>query len=121
MEKEKKRYWERKHGFLSEFDIDARWILREQDDNNDPPKAWGSLRIVSHPDLKPGYLKAYVQFITSRRPRTEDEMKKAIEEYDMDIKELEVYSVDEHVTVDKIIHEAPKRQLEEIFDIKIFN
>lgn len=117
---EKERYWERKHGFISEFDIDARWILRESGDNNDPPKAWGSLRMVSHPNLRPGYLKAYVEFVTSRRPRTEEEMKNAIEQYDMDETELEVYSVDEHIITEKMIHEAPKRELEDIFGVKIF-
>ena len=74
------RFWDRVHGIMSEHDIDARWILRSTWDD----KAHGSLRIVSHPDLKPGYLKAYAAFVTSRRPKNSQEMEQSVEEYKME-------------------------------------
>lgn len=117
---ETKRYWERRHGFTSEFQIDARWILHEENDPHDPPKAWGSLRIVSFPNLRPGYLKAIATFVTARRPKTQKEIEQTIEDYQMEETELEVYSIDEHVTTQIMEHEAPKRDLEELFNVKIF-
>jgi hypothetical protein len=111
-----KRYWERIRGFTSENEIDARWILRQDGDH----RAWGSLRIVSHPDLRPGYLRSFCSFVTSRRPKTEEEIEKSIDDYQMDENELEVYSVNEHVVTQDISHEAPLRELEERYGVKIF-
>lgn len=116
----KDKYWERKPYVVSEFKIDAKWVLRKYDDKNDPPKAWGSLRIVSHPNLPPGYLRAISILVTSRRPKTQEEIEDALNEYQMSEDELEVYSIDEHLETVKFEHEAPKRELEELFDVKIF-
>lgn len=69
--------WERKQGYVSEFDIDARWILYYP--NDDRPH--GSLRIVSHPDLAPGYLKSFVSIVTKRWAKTKDELAKTLETY----------------------------------------
>jgi len=111
-----KRYWEKIRGFISENRVDARWILRQQNDDN----AYGSLRIVSHPDLQPGYLRAIFNLVTSRRPKTDEEIEASIEEYQMDVIELEIYSVDEHIVTEERIHEAPFQQLQEIFGVDIF-
>ena len=116
----KEKYWERRPYVASEFKIDARWIFREVDDPNDPPKAWGSLRIVSHPDLRPGYLKAYSSFVTSRRPKTEEEIEQTKDAYKMEDIELEVYSVDEHITTQDFELIDTKRNLEERFGVTIF-
>lgn len=117
---ETKRYWERLIGYASEHPIDSRYILRDPNDD----KAWGSLRVIGYDPkmgvLPPGYLRAYASFVTSRRPKTEQEILNSINEYQMESIELEVYSVDEHVVTDEMVHEAPKREIEEIFGIKIF-
>lgn len=111
-----KRYWERVRGFISENEVDARWILRQDGDD----RAWGSLRIVSHPDLKPGYLRSYCSFVTARRPKTPEEIAQSVEDYQMEEVELEVYSVKEHVVTKEIEHEAPLRELEQRYGVKIF-
>lgn len=114
---EEVRYWERVHGIVTEHDIDARWILRSNWDE----KAHGSLRIVSHPDLRPGYLKAFASFVTSRRPKTKEEIEQSVEDYKMDVVELEVYSVDEHVIVEHMPEfVAPKQEIERVYNVKIF-
>jgi len=112
----KEFYWERIRGFISENDIDARWILRKYTDN----KAHGSLRIVSHPDLKPGYLRAFWTVVTKRSPKTQQEILETIEKYKMDIKELELYSVDENIETTSRIIEEPLKKIEELFGVKIF-
>lgn len=114
------RYWERIKGYFSEHKIDARYILREANDESNPPKAWGSLRIVSHPDLPPGFLRATASFVVNRQSKTQEEINRAIEDYLMDVKELEVYSVDEDIKTEEIVHEAPKAKIEELFGVDIF-
>jgi len=69
--------WKRKYGYVSEFDIDARWVLYYP--NDDRPH--GSLRIVSHPDLPPGHLKSFVSIVTKRWNKTNDEVNKTLETY----------------------------------------
>ncbi len=115
-ETENEFYWERIRGFITENDIDARWILRRNDDT----KAHGSLRIVSHPDLKAGYLRAFWTIVTKRRPKTKEEILATVEQLQLDIKELELYSVDEHIETASRIIEEPLRKLEELFSIDIF-
>jgi len=114
------KYWERLHGFISEHPIDARYILRDPDND----KAWGSLRVIGYDPkmgiLPPGYLKAFASFVTSRRPKTEEEIQQSLDEYQMESIELEVYSVDEHVETKELTYEAPKREIEEMYNIKIF-
>jgi hypothetical protein len=109
-------YWDRVRGFISENRIDARWVLREE--NTDKP--YGSLRIVSHPDLPPGHLRSIFRFVVNRHTRDDFEMIKATEDYQMSLTDLEVYSVDEETqTEEDSLVDIPKR-LEEIFDVKIF-
>jgi hypothetical protein len=109
-------YWERYDDFLTENDVDARWILKSK--NND--KSYGSLRIVSHPDLRPGYLRAIYTVITSISKRSKAEIMKSITDYHMDVIELEVYNVKDNVETDTTEYEAPFKELENLFKVKIF-
>lgn len=109
-------FWDRTKGYPTEFRVDARWVLRQ----NKTEKPLGSLRIVSHPDLPPGYLRAYFYFISSIRPKSKNEIIKTIEDYQMDAKELEVYSIDDEIKTELITHEASIKELEELFNVKIF-
>lgn len=109
-------YWERVRGYLTELRVDARWILRGNEDD----KPYGSLRIVSHPDLQPGYLRSIFTYVTSLRTKSFDEKLMAVEDYQMEITELEVYSVDTDINTENKVYEAPFKELEEIFDVKIF-
>jgi len=116
-----KKFWEKIpfYSYTSEFDIDSRWILRADNDT----KAYGSLRIFSAPDLmerKPGYLRAICSLVTSRRPKTDDEKRRTVKKYKMDEMELEVYSIDEHIQTNEIIHEGTWRDLEKLFSVDIF-
>ncbi len=109
-------YWDRLNGYVTELRVDARWVLRNKD--NDKP--YGSLRIVSHPDLKPGYLRAYFTYVTSIKKKTKEEKLKAIEDYQMELVELEVYSINEDVKTEQDKYEEPFKELEEMFGVKIF-
>jgi len=109
-------YWDRQHGYVSELRIDARWILR--DVNGDKPV--GSLRIASHPDLKPGYLRAIFTFVTSIRKKSKEEKLKTIEDFQMEMNELEVYSINDDVKTDNETYEAPYKELEGLFGVKVF-
>lgn len=109
-------YWDRLHGFVTELRVDTRWILRE----NKTTKPLGSLRIVSHPDLPPGYLRSFFTYVTSIRPKTRDEKIKTIEDYQMEITELEVYSISEDIKTKTETYEAPFKELEDMFGVKIF-
>ncbi len=109
-------YWERLRGFVTELRVDARWLLRE----NGTEKPLGSLRIVSHPDLPPGQLRAYFTFVTSIRKKTKEEKIKTIEDYQMEETELEVYSVDDDINTDSLVEVAPYKELEGMFGVKVF-
>lgn len=109
-------YWERIRGFVSELRIDARWKLRQEETD----KPLGSLRIVSHPDLHPGYLRAIFTYVTSISKKTNEEKLQTSEDYQMELSELEVYSIDEDVKTENKIYEAPFKELEGLFGIKIF-
>jgi hypothetical protein len=109
-------YWDRVRGYVSELRVDARWILRKE--NNDKP--YGSLRIVSHPDLPPGQLRAVFTYVTKIRPKTREEKMKTIEDYQMELIELEVYSISEEVKTESKTYEAPFKELQEMFGVKIF-
>jgi hypothetical protein len=111
-----KRNWEKVHGYVTENELDVRWILREDGDS----RAHGSLRIVSHPDLKPGFLRAFVSFVTSRRPKTSEEIAVALDKYKMEETELEIYSIDEHIETYEKVVEDRFQDLEKLFDVKIF-
>jgi len=108
-------YWDRIRGYVSELRIDARWILRQ----NQTDKPLGSLRIVSHPDLPPGNLRAYFTFVTSIRKKSRDEKIKTIEDYQMDIKELEVYSINDDVKTETVEHVDLYKELEKTYGVEI--
>lgn len=109
-------YWDRVRGFVTELRVDARWILRE----NETDKPLGSLRIASHPDLKPGYLRAFFSFVTSIRQKSKEEKLQTIEDYQMELEELEVYSVEEELKTESDTYEAPFRELQDLFGVQIF-
>jgi hypothetical protein len=109
-------YWDRLKGYVTELRVDARWILRKNDDD----KPYGSLRIVSHPDLAPGYLRAIFTYVTSIRKKNKEEKMKTIEDYQMELIELEVYSIGEDIKTESKTYEAPYKELEELFGVKVF-
>ena len=109
-------YWDRVRGFVSELRVDARWILRGDDDK----KPYGSLRIVSHPDLPPGHLRAFFTYVTTINPKTKKEKLQTIEDYQMNAMELEVYSIDSDIDTEMKAYEAPLRELQELFGVKVF-
>lgn len=108
-------YWDRIRGYVSELRVDTRWILRE----NETDKPLGSLRIVSHPDLPPGHLRAYFTYVTSIRKKSKQEKMKTVEDYQMEVTELEVYSIGDDVKTETLKHEALYKELEEMFNVII--
>lgn len=110
------KFWEEITGFASEFDVDKRWILRAENDT----RAHGSLRIVSHPNCKYGHLKSFMSMVTKRIPKTEKEIDNAIENYQMDENQLEIYSLNEHIETWNKEYEAPVKELEDLFGVNIF-
>lgn len=109
-------YWDRVRGFISELRVDARWVLRKDDDD----KPYGSLRIVSHPDLPPGHLRAFFSYVTTIEPKTNTEKLQTIEDYQINAMELEIYSIDNNIDTEMKVYEAPLRELQELFDVKVF-
>lgn len=69
--------WVRKLGYVTECDIDARWVLYYPNDS----RPQGSLRIVSHPDLPPGHLRSFVSIVTKRWPKTKEDFAKTFQQY----------------------------------------
>jgi len=108
-------YWDRLRGYATELRVDSRWLLRGNDNN----KPYGSLRITSHPDLKPGYLRAIFTYVTSIKPKTKEEKLKTIEDFQMEKIELEVYSISDNIKTETIEYEAPFHELQEKFNVKI--
>lgn len=109
-------HWDRVKGYVTELRVDARWILRGNDDD----KSYGSLRIVSHPDIPPGYLRAIFTYVTTVRPKTREEKIQTIEDYQIEMTELEVYSIDDDIKTETQQYEAPFKELEGLFGVKIF-
>jgi len=109
--------WVRKVGYVSEFEIDARWVLYE--DGN--PRPQGSLRIVSFPDLPPGHLKSFCSIVIKRTPKTEQEIMDTVTKNDMTVEELELYSIDEHIETWDVTDTAPLYKLEKTYGVKVFN
>ena len=109
-------YWERLYDYPTELKVDARWVLRKI--SND--KTYGSLRIVSHPDLQPGYLRSFFRYVSEIIDRNSDETIKLMEDLQMSIDELEVYSIDKDFKTELITYEAPLKELEEMFNVKVF-
>jgi hypothetical protein len=108
-------YWDRVRGYVSELRIDARWVLRQ----NETGKPLGQLRIASHPDLPPGHLRAIFTFVTSIRKRTRDEKIRTIEDFQMEIQELEVYSISDETKTETIEYKDLYPKLEEMFGVEI--
>jgi len=111
-------FWDRRIGYVTDVDlrVDARWVLR-RNGTKDP---LGSLRIVSHPDLPPGHLRALFTYMTSIREKTKEEKLKTIEDYQMELEELEVYSIHDDIKTETQEYKAPYKELEEMFDVKVF-
>jgi len=110
--------WVRKIGFVSEFKIDARWVLYADND----PRPQGSLRIVAHPDLPPGHVRAHCSIVTKRRPKTQQEIEDTIVKHDMSQEELEIYSIDEHIELwqpESVT--GPLYKIEQTYGVKVFN
>lgn len=109
-------YWDRLKGYVSELRVDARWLLR----NNDTNKPYGSLRIASHPDLPAGHLRAFFTYVTKVSPKSKEEKLKTIEDYKIELIELEVYSINDNIVTEQKTYEAPHKELEEMFGVKVF-
>lgn len=109
-------YWDRLTGYVTELRVDARWVLRGKVDN----KSYGSLRIVSHPDCPPGQLRAFFTYVTTINPKTREEKLKTIEDYQIEITELEVFSISDDIKTEQDKYEAPFKELEDMFGVKIF-
>jgi hypothetical protein len=109
-------YWDRLKGYVTELRVDARWVLRQNGSN----KPVGSLRIASHPDLPPGYLRAIFTYVTSIKAKTKEEKLKTIEDYQMEITELEVYSISEDTKTETQEFKEPFPELEKMFGVEIF-
>lgn len=109
-------YWDRITGFASEFKIDARWLLRQE--GNDAVQ--GSLRIVSHPDLRPGYFRAYISLVENIEQRKANEILKLIEDNKMSEIELEVYSAKDKFNVNNQTIEDTLKNIETMFGVKVF-
>jgi len=108
-------HWDRIRGYVTELKVDARWVLRDDDD-----KPQGSLRIVSHPDLRPGFLRAVFTYVTTVRNKSKAEKIKTFVDNDMEISDLEVYSIDKEIGTESETFEAPYKELNEIFGVDIF-
>ena len=108
-------YWDRYGGFVSELRVDARWTLRDVNE-----KAVGSLRIGSFPDLPTGYLRAIFTSVTSTRVKDTSEKLQSLEDHKMEEDELELYSIDDETKTETITHEAPFKELEDMFNVKVF-
>ena len=109
-------YWERARGYVTELRVDSRWILKKEGDD----RSYGSLRIVSHPDLKPGYLRAIFTYVTSTRVKSYSEKIKTTEDYLIELGELEAYSIDDDIQTKTDIIEDTNKNLSALFAVKIF-
>ena len=78
------------------------------------------MRIVSHPDLPAGYLRAIFTYVTDIKSKTKEDILRTIEDYQIEINELEVYSIEDDFETEKKEIEAPFKELESIFNVKIF-
>lgn len=109
-------YWDRLRGYVTEFKVDSRWLLRKYSDE----KPYGSLRIVSFPNLPPGHLEAIFTFVTEIFPKSKAEILKTTEDYEMDELDLEVYSVDKKIDTETRVYKKPRKELDEMFGVKTF-
>jgi hypothetical protein len=108
--------WVRIIDYVTEHRVDARWLLKKEGVD----RTFGSLRIVSHPDLPPGQLRAIFTYVTDIKIKTDEEIMQTVEDYQIEITELEVYAIDEHLETENTTYEAPFKELEELFGVKIF-
>jgi hypothetical protein len=110
-------YWEKITGYPTELRVDKRWKLRMEGSE----RTFGSLRIVSHPDLPPGQLRAFFTYVTDIKEKNDTEIMQTIEDYQMKKEELEVYSVDENIETEREVFVDYKNKLEELFKVVIFD
>jgi len=109
-------FFERIHGYYTDLRVDSRWQLKKRYDG----EPYGSLRIVSHPDLKPGYLRAIFNYVTSKTSKTDNEIIRDVEDFKIDIADLETIDVEHDVKTEQIVLEMTQRELSELFGVKIF-
>ena len=109
-------YWEKIVGYPTENRVDERWLLRKRNDD----RTYGSLRIVSHPDLPPGQLRSFFRYVKSIRQKSDSEIMQSVEDYQMELIELEVFSVSEDYETVEDTYVAQFKELEELFGVKIF-
>ena len=109
-------YWDRLYDYPTELKVDVRWVLRKISNN----RTYGSLRIVSHPDLPPAHLRAFFRYVVEIKDKSDMEFIKTLEEYQITPEETEVYSVDKDFKTDFIKYEATFKELEDLFNVKIF-
>ena len=76
---------------------------------------------MSHPDLPPGQLRAYFTYVTTIKPKTKEQKIKAIEDYQMEITEMEVYSIGDDIKTETKTYVAPFKELNEMFGVEIFD
>lgn len=108
--------WERVEGYFTDLRIDSRWTLKRS--NTGEPM--GNLRIVSHPDLKPGYLRAVFTYVTSKKDKSKSEILLLLKDYNISKAESEVFSVDTKIQTETVKFEATLKELESMFNVKIF-
>ncbi len=109
-------YWDRIVGYPTELRVDARWLLKKHGED----KTYGSLRIVSHPDLPPGQLRSFFTYVKTIRAKSDAEIMQSVEDYQMELIELEIYSVSEDFETVNDEYVAQFKELEELFGVKIF-
>ena len=112
----KDTYWEKLVGYPTEHRVDGRWLLHMKNDD----RTYGSLRIVSHPDLPPGQLRSIFTYVTSMEDKSDKEIMKTVEDYQIKASELEVFSIDKEIKTETLKHEAPFKELEKLYGVKIF-
>jgi len=112
----KDTYWEKITGYATEHRVDSRWLLYKSDDD----RTYGNLRIVSHPDLPPGQLRSIFTYITTMDDKSDKEIMKTVEDYQIKASELEIFSIDKEIKTEKLTHEAPFKELEQLYGVKIF-
>ena len=108
-------YWEKLKGFFTENQIDSRYLLKDKESN----QGYGSLRIVSHPDCPPGHLRSIFTYITNIEKKSPEEILQTIEDNQMDDVDLEMFSISNSIKTKTINIEDTKKNLENMYGVKI--
>ncbi len=117
--------WVKRMGYVSEHDVDVRWVLYYPND----PRPHGGLRIASLPGLPPGHLQSFIHIITKRWPKNPEELKaEGVDKYGIKYpiygitqEEMEIYSLDENFESWENQTLGTIRELEKLYGVKIFN